>query len=147
MSQGARIALGLAMLVLAAGFLAIVPHMRDVSPRAGPGMAACGIFSGLIAVACFATASQPLTIRFIGATVFVLSAGYIVNQVIAYRSFWDELAAGGDRGKPSVLNSVGFMLLVGLPSGYAALKGRYPGWGAHAKAFGARPGRDVGAGR
>ena len=144
MSQPARIILGLAMLGCAAGFLALVPHMKDVSPQAGPGMAVCGIFSGLIAVACFSTASQPVTIRIIGATVFLLSAIYILVQIYEFRSIGDELHAAAKKSKPGILNSVGFMLLVGLPSGYAALKGRYPGWGTHAKAFGAdkpKPGR------
>ena len=52
MSQAARITLGVAMLLLAAGFMAMVPFMNDVSPQAGPGAAICGLFTGLIAVAC-----------------------------------------------------------------------------------------------
>jgi hypothetical protein len=137
MSQGARITLGVAMLVLAAGFMALVPLMKDVSPQAGPGAAICGLFCGLIAVACLSTASQPITIRIIGGTVFLLSVLYIVNQVLAFSSIGEELGNAKVRSRPSILNSVGFMLLVGLPSGYAALKGRYPGWGRHAAAFGA----------
>jgi hypothetical protein len=137
MSQAARITLGVAMLLLAAGFMALVPFMKDVSPQAGPGMVVCGLFCGLIAVACLSTASQPVTIRIIGGTVFLLCALYILNQVMAFSSIGDELGKGKVRSRPSLLNSVGFMLLVGLPSGYAALKGRYPGWGVHAAAFGA----------
>jgi hypothetical protein len=137
MSQGARITLGVAMLVLAAGFMALVPLMKDVSPQAGPGAAICGLFCGLIAVACLSTASQPITIRIIGGTVFLLSVLYIVNQVLAFSSIGEELGNAKVRSRTSILNSVGFMLLVGLPSGYAALKGRYPGWGRHAAAFGA----------
>jgi hypothetical protein len=111
--------------------------MKDVSPRAGPGAAICGLFCGLIAVACLSTASQPVTIRVIGGTVFLLCALYILNQVLAFTSIGDEIGKGKVRSRPGILNSVGFMLLVGLPSGYVALKGRYPGWGAHARAFGA----------
>jgi hypothetical protein len=136
-SQAARISLGVATLLLAAGFMALVPLLKGVSPQAGPGMAICGLFTGLIAVACLSTASQPFTIRLIGGTVFVLSALYIVSQLVAFSSFREEFGNAGDRSRPSILHSVGFMLLVGLPSGYAALKGRYPGWGAHASAFGA----------
>jgi hypothetical protein len=126
--------------------MALVPFMKDVSPQAGPGMAICGLFTGLIAVACLSTASQPFTIRLIGGTVFVLCALYIVSQLIAFASFHEEIGKMADRSRPSILNSLGFMLLVGLPSGYAALKGRYPGWGVHAAAFGAdkggqKPGR------
>jgi hypothetical protein len=135
LSQAARITLGVAMLLLAAGFMALVPFMNDVSPQAGPGMAICGLFSGLIAVACLSTASQPITIRLIGGTVFLLCALYIVTQLVAFSSFREEIGKG--RSRPSILNSLGFMVLVGLPSGYAAIKGRYPGWGAHASAFGA----------
>ena len=91
MSQAARITLGVAMLLIAAGFMALVPFMNDVSPQAGPGMAICGLFSGLIAVACLSTASQPVTIRIIGGTVFLLSALYILNQVLAFSSIGDEL--------------------------------------------------------
>ena len=137
MSQGARIVLGIAVLLLSAGFLALVPFMKDVSPQAGPGMAICGLFCGVIAVACFSTASQPVTSRIVGGTVFLLSALYIVSQLLAFSSVGEELAKGKGRNRPSILNSVGFMLLVGLPSGYAALKGRYPGWGRHASAVGA----------
>jgi hypothetical protein len=137
MSQAARITLGVAALFLAAGFMALVPFMKDVSPQAGPGMAICGLFSGVIAVACLSTASQPFTIRLIGGTVFLLSALYIVVQVFAFSSFGEEIKSARDRSRPSIFNSVGFMLLVGLPSGYAALYGRYPGWGKHAAAFGA----------
>jgi Domain of unknown function (DUF5615) len=72
MSQAARITHGVAMLLLAACFMALVPFMKDVSPQAGPGMAICGLFCGLIAVACLSTASQPVTIRTIGGTVFLL---------------------------------------------------------------------------
>jgi hypothetical protein len=135
LSQAARITLGVAMLLLAAGFMALVPFMNDVSPQAGPGAAICGLFSGLIAVACLSTASQPITIRLIGGTVFLLCALYIVTQLVAFSSFREEIGKG--RSRPSILNSLGFMVLVGLPSGYAAIKGRYPGWGAHASAFGA----------
>jgi hypothetical protein len=137
MSQAARISLGIANLLLAAGFMALVPFMKDVSPKAGPGMAICGLFSGVIAVACLSTASQPFTIRLIGGTVFLLSALYIVVQVIEFSSFSEELARAKNKSRPGIYNSIGFMLLVGLPSGYAALKGRYPGWGTHAAAFGA----------
>ena len=136
MSQGARIFLGIAVLLIAAGFLALVPFMKDVSPQAGPAMAICGLFCGVIAVACLATASQPVTIRIIGGTVFLLSALYIINQVITFSSIGDEIEGTKMRSRPSIFNSVGFMLLVGLPSGYAALKGRYPVWGKHAAAFG-----------
>jgi hypothetical protein len=119
------------------GFMALVPFMKDVSPQAGPGMAICGIFCGVIAVASLSTATQPVTIRLIGGTVFLLCALYILNQALAFSLIGDELGKAKVRSRPSLLNSVGFMLLVGLPSGYAALKGRYPGWGMHAAAFGA----------
>jgi hypothetical protein len=137
MSQAARISLGVACLLLAAGFMALAPFMKDVSPQAGPGTVICGLFSGLIAVACLSTASQPITIRLIGGTVFLLSAVYIVVQVLAFSSFRDEIGRARVKSRPGIYNSVGFMILVGLPSGYAALKGRYPGWGRHAAAFGA----------
>ena len=76
----------------------------------------------------------------IGGTVFLLCALYILYQVVAFSSIGDELGRAKVRSRPSILNSVAFMLLVGLPSGYAALKGRYPGWGTHAAAFGAGEG-------
>jgi hypothetical protein len=141
MSQAARITLGVVVLLLAAGFMALVPFMKDVSPQAGPGMAICGLFSGLIAVACLSRASQPITIRIIGGAVFLLCTLYIVSQLLEFNSIGDELGRAKVRSRPSILNSVGFMFLVGLPSGYAALKGRYPGWGRHAAAFGAVEGR------
>jgi hypothetical protein len=100
-------------------------------------MAICGLFCGLIAVACLSTASQPVTIRMIGGTVFLLSALYILNRVLAFASIGDELASGKVRSQPSILHRVGFIILVGLPSRYVALTGRYPGWGRRAAAFGA----------
>jgi hypothetical protein len=137
MSQSARITLGVAVLVLAAGFMALVPFMKDVSPQAGPGMAICGLFCGLIAVACLSRASQPVTIRLIGAIVFFLSAIYLTSQILAFRSFSEELGRAKVKSRPSIMSSLGFMVIVGLPSGYAAIKGRYPGWGKLASAFGA----------
>lgn len=138
MSQGARIFLGVTILLLAAGFLALVPFMKAVSPQAGPGMAICGLFCGLVAVACFSKASHPLTIRLIGGVVFLVCAFYLGSEVLQFLSAKEGLAKTHDMSQPSLRNSLIFMLLVGLPSGYAALKGRYPTWGILAAAFGGK---------
>jgi hypothetical protein len=134
MSQGARIALGIAMMLLAGCFLAMVPFMKDVSPQAGPGMAIIGLFCGVIAVACFSTASHPVTIRSVGGIIFVVSLLYVISEVRS-PSVPKEGEKVGSRSQPSLYNSLGFLLLIGLPSGYAAVKGQYPGWGQHAAAF------------
>lgn len=100
-------------------------------------------FCGLGAVACFSQASHPVAIRIIGGTVFLVCLGYLASQALdnspppaAARAGQPAAAAPLRRGRPSLINSLMFFALVGLPSGYAALRGRYPSWGRHAAAFG-----------
>jgi hypothetical protein len=146
MSNGARIFLGVALLVIALGFLALVPFFvaaGDAFPPAAPyGLGGFALLSGLGAVACLARASHPVTIRLIGASVFLICLAYVGSELVKptpppAKPAENAIQARLDRrSRPSLVNSLLFFGLVGLPSGYAAIKGRYPGWGRHARAFG-----------
>ncbi len=152
MSPIPRLILGIALILIAAGFLALVPIFAaagDAFPPQTKYVLGClAVFCGLGAVACFPRASHPVTIRIIGGTVFATCLAYVTSQAL------DEAPAPAKqaqqpghpiaeivqrRGRPSLVNSLAFFVLVGLPSGYSAIAGRYPGWGRHASAFGGWP--------
>ena len=142
MSRGARWLLGAAMLVIAAGFAAI-PLMRP-APNFRPSFVTLAFvgFPTLIAVACFFPAGRPVTLRLIAATVLALSFGYVAIQVAAFPLGRGNRGAG--RTQPSLQNSLMFLATFGLPSVYVLVRGRYPGWGRHAAAFGPNPVEETG---
>lgn len=147
MSSAARIILGVALVLIALGFLALLPVFAQAGdafpPTAVYAIGFLAVFCGLGAVACFSSASHPVAIRIIGGTIFVVSLMYMASQVGGGAPRPGPAAAGkkagpapARRSQPSLINSLLFFVLVGLPSGYAAAVGRYPGWGAHPGAFG-----------
>jgi hypothetical protein len=115
--------LAVACSLSAAGFAALGWLYGEYFPR-GPwpfyGLAA---FCALIALACLASASRPVTLRVVGAVVCGAFALYVYDSD-GRPNFWRALAGFG---------------VFGLPAGYVALTGKYPRWGKAAAAFGASP--------
>jgi hypothetical protein len=135
MSPTARIMLGISVLLIAIGFFGIAVFVKDFAPEAILPMSILGSFCALIALACLSVGSQPITIRIIGGAVFLISVLYVGDQLRSASSVKEEFDKAKQKGRPSVAGSLTFFVLVGLPSGYAALTGKYPGWGAHSGAF------------
>jgi hypothetical protein len=135
-------------MLIALGFLAILPMFAGAGEAFPPQMlyvlGGLAVFSGLGAVACFSRASHPLTIRILGGAIFAASLIYVIGQARGGSQVPGQEPAANPvlarlqrRSQPGLANSLAFFALVGLPSGYAALTGRYPSWGRHAAAFGA----------
>ncbi|MEM9540996.1 MAG: hypothetical protein AAGA60_16025 [Cyanobacteria bacterium P01_E01_bin.42] len=119
MSRGARIAIAIAALLCSSIFLmtALDPDSGfPASPSVFYGLAA---FCVIIAIACVFPKSHPITLRIIGTMIFLAYAVYVVDSFNT-----DNL--------PRAL--MGFIVW-GLPSGYLALMGKFPDWGAGSQAF------------
>jgi hypothetical protein len=123
MSKGSRIAIGITAVISAIGFLnsAMNPASVKAAPIVFYGLA---VFCGVIAVACFSHKAPPATLRIIGGTVFTM------YTFCAYSDF----VVGKD-----IRVIIGTFALFGLPSGYLAIKGEYPEWGALAEVFNSAP--------
>lgn len=156
MSSVPRLILGVALILIAAGFLALVPVFAGAGEAFPPQttyiLGGLAVFCGLGGLACFSRASHPIAIRVIGGTVFAACLAYVVGEALHDAPPPPKPAGPGNpvaeivlrRGRPSLANSIAFFVLVGLPAGYAAVAGRYPSWGRHAAAFGGDWSRDGG---
>jgi hypothetical protein len=91
-----------------------------------PAFAAAG-FWAVVAVACLAPRTRPVTLRVIGAAVFGFYAAYVV---VSFDSKNVLL---------SLVSLVGCTVF-GIPSVYVLVRGRYPSWGLAARAFITRDG-------
>jgi FtsH-binding integral membrane protein len=113
MSKGSRIAIGVVAIIAAIGFLnsAMNPASVKAAPIVFYGLAA---FCGVIAIACFSHKAHPVTLRIIGGTVFATFAVYAYDSII---------------NNPRPMQAICGFLVWGLPSGYLAIKGKYPDWG------------------
>jgi hypothetical protein len=120
MSQGSRIAIGIVAFLCAAAFLksALNPVGLPVGAIVFYGMA---LFCVVIAIACFFPKGHPVTLRIIGIVIFYAYVSY------AYDSLHTQ----------NFRRAVGGFLLWGVPSGYLAIKGKYPSWGQGAAGFNA----------
>jgi hypothetical protein len=147
MSTSLRLFLGVALILIALGFLALVPVFAAAGDAFPPltlyATGGLAVFCGLGAIACFSQASHPITIRIIGGIIFASSRLYVVDQAFEATQMPQRNQAanpanfrGARLSRPSLINSLMFFGLIGLPSGYAALRGGYPSWGMHARAFG-----------
>ncbi len=138
MSRAGRVTLGIVLVLLACGFLAVAWSMRGLPEmRAGAiGSLVFAVLCAIGAVACLFRASGPVTLRVIGGAIFLADCWYIVSTVM------EGKIVSGSRAKPSLLNAIMLFLLVGLPAAYVMITGRYPRWGAHAAAFGASDTQD-----
>jgi hypothetical protein len=101
------------------------------------GMVVLAIFSAIGSLACVAPVSRPVSLRLIGGTVFLTCLGYLTKMLIG------GPVLGKSRADESLVNSIFAFTVFGLPAGYVAIKGRYPGWGRHAKALGANEPRPL----
>ncbi|WP_406699622.1 hypothetical protein V5E97_12245 [Singulisphaera sp. Ch08] len=90
------------------------------------------VFCGIAALACFSTGSHPVTIRIIGATVFLLCLAYLASTM---RDPMARAQHAPRSGVPAVAYGLCCFVVIGLPAGYAVATGRYPGWGQGAEAF------------
>ncbi|MBP0030748.1 hypothetical protein [Roseofilum sp. Guam] len=113
MSKGSRIAIAIVSLISAVGFF-----MTALDPSGLP--AGASVFYGLailcivIAIACLFPQTHPVTLRIIGTVIFCAYIAYVMDSFQT-----DNLGRA----------IVGFMVW-GIPSGYLAVMGRYPSWGA-----------------
>lgn len=154
MSSVPRLILGIALILIAVGFLALVPVFAGAGdafpPQTAYILGGLAVFCGLGGLACFSRASHPIAIRVIGGTVFAACLAYVVGEAFGETPAPPKPARAGNpvvaiamrRGRPSLANSIAFFILVGLPAGYAAVAGRYPSWGRHAAAFGGGRSKD-----
>ena len=126
MSRGSRIAIGIAALLSAAAFLksAFNPIGLPVGAIVFYGMA---LFCGIIAMACFFPKGNPVTLRIIGVVIF---SSYII--------YW--CSSFGTQNFTRA--TIGF-LMWGIPSGYLAVKGKYPSWGYGAAGFNANQQKNI----
>jgi hypothetical protein len=133
MSRGACILLGISLAVLPIGFAWLVlstsgpEAMRDIIIFT----LIAGVFCAIGCLACLVPASRPITLRLIGGTVFLGCLGYVIGMAM------DGPLLANSRGEPSLLNAFVAFTVIGLPCGYAAIRGRYPRWGRFAEVFGA----------
>lgn len=148
MSTVPRMILGVALILIALGFFALVPLFSAAGDAFPAGtiyfLGGMAILCGLGALACFAKGSHPVTIRVLGAVIFATSLWYMASQATAPAAPAPNQAQAADappefrfqrRGRPSFVNSLLFFGLIGLPSAYAAATGRYPAWGMGGPAF------------
>ncbi len=119
MSTGACIALAIMMILGAACSVAIGIYLGPELPGGPPAFYGLAAFCIVVATACLVRKSRPVTLRIIGAVIFLTSAYF------TYRSY----------GEKSFIHLLIGLIVFGLPSGYLAIFGKYPNWGAISGAF------------
>ena len=126
MSPGARILLGVLCVLVAGGFFAASSMLPE--PRSFYGLIACGIFSLLIALACFSRGVRPFAVRIIAFVVVELAIAYIWSQRNAplFR---------GSHSEPALGPAIAFSLVFGLPAVYVLFTGRLPRWSKWSRGF------------
>jgi hypothetical protein len=124
-SKGVCIAIGIVALICAFSFVLLGATVGAALPNGPAPLYALAAFCGLIALACLAKDSRPLSIRLLGATVCAVYVWYVLYCV----------------GKPmktseaNTLKAIVGLVVFGLPGAYAAITGRYPAWGRHSRVF------------
>jgi hypothetical protein len=121
MGSLARFTIGIATAFSAVAFAVIGMTLGPSLPGGSTPLYAMAAFCGVASLACLHRASRPLTLRLVGATVFVTFVIY------AYRSLGTQNA---DR-------AIAGLLALGLPGLYVAATGKYPSWGQASTAFNA----------
>ena len=119
MSYGARLAIGTVAFFCAVAFAALAPILGPISPRGAWPVYLLSSFCAVIGLACFRSASRPVTLRLIGAIIFVVYAAYV----------WSS------RNDLNVFRAIVGFIVFGLPGAYTGITGRYPIWGKFAQAF------------
>lgn len=121
MSLTARVIVG--MVALAGGCFFYIPlvglFVAPPIPTDGWGIIGIGILWLIVAVACFFPKTWPVTLRVIGAAVFIIFA------CGAVASLWN----------PELWRTVIGFWVIGRPFGSMAVFGRYPRWGIDAGAI------------
>ena len=115
LSRGAAISLGIVATLTCVGMAAMAP-----SSNSPIGFYLFAAFCGAIAIACFTSGKiRRMVGRLLGATVFVFSACYFLNELS------DGPLISGRRSQPSILNAAIFLIVAGIPGLLYALLGRF----------------------
>jgi hypothetical protein len=123
MSAGPRIFLGVICCLVALAFLLLGPAAGKLGNEFSKGpwpFYALAAFSGCIAFACLVPASLPITLRVIGAAVFVGCTWYLYQ----------------DLHTPTMWRALACFCVFAVPAAYVTVLGKYPDWGKAASAFG-----------
>jgi hypothetical protein len=121
-----RIVLGVLCAIIAAGFFWAASYFRSHPTTSSTGLFAVGVFCALITAACLLPGVRGIALRIIGGTVFAVFVWYVIASI----------------GSVDLLRALLGLVVLGLPGGYVAVMGRYPGWGKAAEAFGHGDGDD-----
>jgi hypothetical protein len=126
MSRGACIFLGIATLLIGAGFVATGAVAGENLPSGRLPFYVIGAFCGIIALACLSRRSRPITLRILGASICAAYVWYVLDE-------W---------GKPvrleqtnNVVKAIVGLIIFGLPGAYLAITAKYPVWGKWSHAF------------
>jgi hypothetical protein len=119
MSPWARYTIGIASFLTGCLFPLVGFALHNEVPLGIWPFLAMGALCLVVTTACFVPRTWPITLRIIGATVFLAYAGYI-GFSINTPNFWQA--------------TKGFVV-IGLPFGAMALFARYPRWGHGADAL------------
>lgn len=119
MSRGACIVLGIFVLLVGAGFIALGWFSGALMPRGPLPMYGLGAFCGVIGAACLIQGSRAVTLRIIGGLVFAAYAAFAYHSITT--GTYPRALAG--------------FFIFGLPGGYLMIYGGYPSWGREAHVF------------
>jgi hypothetical protein len=109
MSDGSRLAIGIVAIIGAIGFLKTALNPVGVAAPSIVFQILAALFA-FIAIACFCPKSHPITLRIIGAAIFLSYSRYVL---ISFNTDNFERSLDGFR-------------VWALPSGYLAIFGKYP---------------------
>jgi len=121
MSQGARWVIGI--------FSGLFALMMFYSERTAPSNAPVvgylvGAFCVAITMACFSKVLRSPALRVIGATVFVATVAYLVDELLT-----EPGKTYSGTSEPHWLNAIFALITFGLPGLFVTLHGVYPRWG------------------
>lgn len=112
--------LGIAFAFLTLGFAALAWSTRDPEGMrtATIGELVLGVFCAVGAMACFLSASRPITLRLIGGVVFLVCVGYLIEMAVS------GPVLARPRSEMSLVGSIAAFSIFGSPAGYVAVMGR-----------------------
>lgn len=124
MSNGVRIAIAAVALLCALGFGLTAYSAPEAFPNPNA-IYGCAAVCGLIAIACLGGPIGTVVRRVLMGLVCLLYVIYVVREFASP----DTQVLTGSRSKPSLVNALAGLLLIGLPCGvYAALGDRLVEW-------------------
>lgn len=123
MSKGTQIFLGIVFALAAAQFAYFGATQGMYMPAGATPFYGTSAFCAVIAIACLAKASRPLTLRIIGAVISIAFVFY------AYDSY----------GGKNFVKALAGCFVFGFPGAYLAVTGNYPSWGEVGPVFAKKP--------